>query len=100
MTERSDMRDGREWAQRLLGKPIDQATEDQRRAEIRADAEAEVDGEIDAIRARREREEGQRMAEHNLRHRRAVDKPRDPRPEDPIGTERRAGDGTVWVRKS
>jgi hypothetical protein len=75
-------------------------TDEGRRAEIRRQVEREIDDWSLEYRARIEREEGQRQAEHVLRHARAVTQPRDVRPAQPVGVEHRADDGTVWVRKS
>ncbi|WP_132250209.1 hypothetical protein [Methylobacterium segetis] len=100
MHDRSEMRAGLEWAQRTLGRTPYAETPEARKAAIREEVEAEVAGWDAERKAKAEREEGQRMAETALRHAHAVERPRDTRPQEPVGTERRAHDGTVWVRKA
>ena len=100
-TSRSEMEDGAAWARGLLRKPgPDVRTPDQRRADIRREVEAEVDAWMAEDRTRAERQRGAEQAAHVLRHAKAATAPRDKRPDEPIGTERAAPDGTVWQRKA
>lgn len=100
MIDKDEIQAGRAWAQRLRGIAPKTPTGDERRAEIRRQVELEVDGYLLESRARSEREQGRQQAEHVLRHARAVQAPRDVRPTQPVGTEHRADDGSVWVRKA
>jgi len=76
------------------------AIEERERARIRSEIEAEVDGALDEIRTRTEVERSRESFLHATRHARAVAAVRDADPKNPVGTERRTTDGTVWVRKA
>lgn len=90
----------RAWAERVMGRSSSPVTEEQRRAAIRREIEVEVDAALIQGRSQREREAATLQFAHSQRHARAVTATRDRDPANPVGTERRASDGTVWVRKS
>ncbi|POR42664.1 hypothetical protein CRT23_12870 [Methylobacterium sp. V23] len=76
------------------------AVEERERTRVRSEIAAEIDGALDEIRTKTEVERSREKFLHATRHARAVAAVRDADPKNPVGTECRTTDGTVWVRKA
>lgn len=99
-TTELERQEHRAWAQRVLGKPVDRVVQEDRKAEIRVQIEAEFAEHDAQQQAAKDREVGRQRALDATRHARDVTAPRDPRPDAPVGVTRTAGDGTVWRREA